>query len=56
MHKEATLAMELPEETGDVGERLSSENERQKAENRSVVRKIFEKNRFLARHTIKACH
>ena len=41
--------MELPKETGNVGERLSSEHELQKAENRSVLEKILENIRFLAR-------
>ena len=45
-HQEAILAMELPKETVDVGERLSSEHEWQKEENRSVLGKILENIRF----------
>lgn len=35
-HKEAVSALQLPKLTGDVGERLSSEREQQKAENRKI--------------------
>ena len=48
-HKEAVSALQLPKLTGDVGERLSSEREQQKAENRKIFRKILQNIRFLAR-------
>ena len=48
-HKEAVAARELPKQTGDVGERLSTEHERQKAENRAMFRRILQNVRFLAR-------
>ena len=48
-HREAVSAVELPKQTGDVGERLSSKHEQQKAENRAVFRKILRIIRFLAR-------
>ena len=49
-HRETVSALELPKQTGDVGEKLSSEHELQKAENRVVFRKILD---FL--HD-KGCH
>ena len=48
-HKEAVSALQLPRLTGDVGERLSTEHEQQKAENRKIFRKILQNIRFLAR-------
>ena len=48
-HKEAVLAHDLPKQTGDVGERLSTDHMRQKAENRAMFRKILQNIRFLAR-------
>ena len=47
-HKEAVSTVELPKQTGDVGERLSSEHEQQKAKNGAVFRKILQNIRFLA--------
>ena len=48
-HKEAVEAKELPKQTGDVGEKLSTEHEQQKAENRAMFRRILQNVRFLAR-------
>ena len=48
-HKEAVEAEELPKQTGDVGEKLSTEHAQQKAENRAMFRRILQNVRFLAR-------
>lgn len=48
-HKEAVLARDLPKQTSDVDERLSSEHEKQKAENKEMFQKILQNQRFLAR-------
>lgn len=48
-HKEAVAAKELPKQTGDVGEKLKTEHEQQKAENRAMLGKILQNVRFLVR-------
>ena len=48
-HKEAIAVRALAKQTGDVGERLSTEHEQQKAENRAMFRRILQNVRFLAR-------
>ena len=47
-HKEAIAVRALAKQTGDVGERLSTEHEQQKAENRAMFRRILQNMRFLA--------
>ena len=47
-HKEALGAEELPKQTGDVGEKLSTENQQEKAENRAIYGRLLQNVRFLA--------
>ncbi len=48
-HKEAVAAVELPQQTGDVGEKLSIQHAQEKAESRAMCRIILQNVRFLAR-------
>ena len=48
-HKEAVEADKLPGQTGNVGERLVTEHEQQKAESRTMFRRILQTLHFLAR-------
>ena len=52
-HKQAVEAKELPKQTGDVGENLSTEHEQQKAENRAMFRRILQNVHFLARQGLR---
>ena len=52
-HKEAVEAKELPKQNGDVGEKLSTDHEQQKAENRAMFRRILQNVRFLARQGLR---
>ena len=47
-HKEAIDVKELPNQTGDIGEKLSREHQLGKAENRAMFRRILQNVRFLA--------
>ena len=47
-HKAAVAAETLPKQTGDVGEKISTEHLQEKAENRAMFRRILQNIRFLA--------
>lgn len=48
-HKEAVEVDKLPGQTGNVGERLVTEHEQQKAESRTMFKRILQTLHFLAR-------
>ncbi len=43
------LPVELPKQTDDVGEKISTDHVQEKADNRAMFRKILQNARFLAR-------